>query len=71
VTKLLEKAIAELSKLPPEIQDEYAQKVLEDIAEEEAFDAKIAATAHQLAGMARKALQEHREGKTLDMDLDS
>lgn len=71
MTKLLEKAIAELSKLSPEEQDQYAQKVLDDIAQEEAFDAKIAATTDKLKVLALEALEEHRRGETEEMDLDS
>ena len=71
MTKLLEKAIAELSKLSPEEQDEYAKRFLDELAEEEAFDAKIAATAHKLAPLARKAQEDLRAGRTEEMDLDS
>jgi hypothetical protein len=71
MTKLLEQAIAEISKLSPEEQDIVAQRLLDELAEEEAFDRKIAETAHKLAPLARKAQEDLRAGRTFEMDLDS
>ena len=70
MTKLVERLMTELSKFPAEEQDDYAQRFLDELAEEEAFDAKIAATAHKLIPLARKAQEDFRAGRTTEMDFD-
>jgi hypothetical protein len=68
MSKLLQKAFAEASKLSEEEQDYLASQILEELADEDEFDQKIASTAHLLAGAAREAIAEHRAGLTEELD---
>ncbi len=68
MTKLLEQAFARASALPEHDQDFLAEMVLDEIAQEEGFDAKIEATAHLLEPLAGEALAEHRAGRSVDLD---
>ena len=69
MTDLLERAFAEASKLTPEQQDQLARWLLDELADDEAWDRRFAATADRLAELAGEALQEHRAGLTEDFDL--
>jgi len=44
VTDLLEQAIAEIQKLPPDVQDAVAARILEELADEREWEAQFAAT---------------------------
>lgn len=63
MTTLLQRAFEEASKLSDAEQDELAERLLAELAEDE-FDAKIAATSNQLLPLAQEALKEFRGGKT-------
>lgn len=69
MTTLLEKALSEVSLLPPEEQDRIAAAIIEELAEI-AFDEKLAATAHLLEPLVRKVQGEYRAGLTEPLDLD-
>ena len=69
MTDLLERAFAEASKLTPEQQDRLARWLLDELADDEAWDRRFAATADRLAELAGEALQEHRAGLAEDFDL--
>ena len=71
MTKLLEKAFAEASKLPTEEQDALAAAVLEEIASERRWTELFAASSDALGRLADEALEEHREGRTKVLDPDS
>ncbi len=64
MTALLQQAFAEASKLPEAEQDLLASRLLLELGDEDRFDAKIATTAHRLAGLAEAALAGHRAGLT-------
>ena len=68
MTELLRKAFEEASKLPPQEQDALASVLLEEIEGEEQWDATLAGTQDELAGLADAALAEHRAQKTKALD---
>jgi hypothetical protein len=68
MTKLLEKAFAEASKLPEQEQDALAAVILEELASERRWDQAFADSADLLARLADQALAEHRAGKTHVLD---
>ena len=70
VTKLLEKAIEEVSKLSSEEQDELAALILGELESEDKWDELLGASSESLKFLAGKALAEHREGKTKPLDPD-
>jgi hypothetical protein len=68
MTKLLEEAFAEASKLPEQEQDALAAVILEELASERRWDQAFADSADLLAQSAEQALAEHRAGKTQSLD---
>jgi hypothetical protein len=64
MTKLMEKALQEVAKLPAAEQDAMAAIVLEELASEEKWAAAFAGSQDQLAKLAREALAEYNAGKT-------
>jgi hypothetical protein len=68
MTKLLEEAFAEASKLPEQEQDALAAVILEELASERRWDQAFADSADLLAQLADQALAEHRAGKTHVLD---
>ena len=70
MTKLLDKAIAEARKLPPEEQDTVGAIILEEIADEQRWAQKFAATKGQLSRWADEVLAEIEAGKTMPLDFD-
>ena len=69
MTELLQRAIAEIEKLPDELQDAIAQRMLEEMADEQAWAARFEATTDaqwgQLAETARRAI---RDGSTIPLE---
>lgn len=70
MTELLERAIAEITKLPQEKQDAIAMWILEELEDENRWDEAFARSASQLAALAREAREEHRRGETLPLNPD-
>ena len=68
MTKLLEEAFAEASKLPDQEQDALAAVILEELVSERRWDQAFADSADLLAQLADQALAEHRAGKTHVLD---
>jgi hypothetical protein len=68
MTKLLEEAFAEASKLPEREQDALATVILEELASERRWDQAFANSADLLAQLADQALAEYRAGKTHVLD---
>ena len=68
MTKLLEEAFTEASKLPEQEQDALAAVILEELASERRWDQAFADSADLLAQLADNALAEHRAGKTQVLD---
>ena len=70
MTRLLERAFAEVSKLPEETQDRVAAQLLEELADGAKWDAAFAASADKLEKLAAEALEEYRAGRTEELGFD-
>jgi hypothetical protein len=68
MTELLERALAEASRLSPEEQDFLAQIPLDDLASEELWEQSFARSQDELARLADEALAEHRRGETKPLE---
>ena len=68
MTKLLEKALEKISRLPHAEQDAVASQILAELEDEAAWAKRFAAQKGKLRRMAEEALAEHREGQTLPLD---
>ena len=68
MTELLERAFAEASKLPQEVQDMLAKMLLADLAAEEKWDETFAKSQDKLALLADEALTEYQNGKTKNLE---
>ncbi|MCI0710108.1 MAG: hypothetical protein L0154_08090 [Chloroflexi bacterium] len=64
MTELLEKAIAELSRLTDEQQNIMAQWILEELEDDRRWDTAFANSLPQLEQLAKKALADYRDGRT-------
>lgn len=64
MTKLLEKAFSEASKLPEQEQNAIAEIMLAELASEQRWNDLFASSQDLLAELAEEALVEHRAGKT-------
>lgn len=69
MTKLLEKAFEEASKLPDIEQNILARRVLEELESEKRWESAFAASEDVLEAMADEALAKHARGKTKPMDV--
>ncbi len=68
MTKLLKEALAKLSKLPPDQQDELAAWLLAQMEDEARWDKSFAESQDALAKLADEALEEHKRGETRPFD---
>jgi hypothetical protein len=64
MTQLLEKALAEIARLPEPDQDALAAIVLEEIASEQRWSESFSQSQDALARLAEEALAEHAAGRT-------
>ena len=64
MTRLLEKAFEEASKLPEEDQDALAEMLLNDLESEERWAEAFDKSQDKLALLAKEALAEFNQGKT-------
>jgi hypothetical protein len=64
MTKLLEKALQEVSKLPAAEQDAVAAILLEELASEQRWTESFARSQDKLAKLAEDALAEYNAGRT-------
>jgi hypothetical protein len=67
MTELLEQAIARLKTLPANEQDAIAALILEELEEENRWDAAFARSPDTLAKLAAEAMIEYRAGKTQEL----
>jgi hypothetical protein len=67
VTKLLEQAFAQASKLTEAEQDLLATRLLAELAAEDEFNRLVAGSGEQISSLAAKALDEYRAGLTEPM----
>ncbi|MDP2954479.1 MAG: hypothetical protein Q8O76_14345 [Chloroflexota bacterium] len=70
MTKLLGKAVAELSKLPEGEQDAIAAWLLEELTSERRWERLFSTSHDALAVLAEEALAEHRQGGTQQLEPD-
>ena len=71
MTRLLEKAFEEASKLPEEEQNALAEMLLNDLASEQRWTEAFAKSQDKLALLAKEALNEFKQGKTKLIEDDS
>ena len=69
--QLLEKAFAEVSRLPQSEQESFAAWILEELASEQRWSRALARSQDALDQLADEALAEHRAGQTQVLDPDS
>lgn len=68
MTALLEKALEKAQGLPEQEQDAIATQILAAIESEHAWQARFAAKRGILERMADEAIEQDRQGLTLDLD---
>ncbi|MFC7333420.1 hypothetical protein [Rhodocista pekingensis] len=68
MNKLLDQAIAEVSRLPDDAQEAIASAMLEQAAAERAWAARFEATQDKLAALAARARQRIAQGEVLPYD---
>lgn len=70
MTRLLDKAFQEASKLPEVEQNALAKWLLDELASEREWERLFAESEDVLSKLADEALQEHAEGKTRPLEPD-
>jgi hypothetical protein len=70
MTELLEKAFRLASKLPQGLQDQLAAELLQELADEQRWDETLLASAPELERLADQALEEYRQGSTIEQGID-
>ncbi|HMO86753.1 MAG TPA: hypothetical protein PKC18_17730 [Lacipirellulaceae bacterium] len=70
MTALLDQALAEIQKLPPDEQDAIATLILEELADEERWSTAFATSQDALARLAEKARHDRRAGKVRPLGFD-
>lgn len=70
MTALLEQALAEVHKLPPDQQDAIASLILEELDDEEKWSRAFAQSQDALARLADKVRAEKRAGKVKPVGFD-
>lgn len=68
MTRVLEAALAELAKLPPDEQDVLATLLLDEIKSEQRWANSLARSQALLESLADEALAEFKAGKTKPLD---
>ncbi|MBZ0277658.1 MAG: hypothetical protein K8I60_16040 [Anaerolineae bacterium] len=70
MVKLMEKAIAELTKLPEAQQESMAQWILAELDDEARWDQAFAHSLPLLEKLGQKALEDYHAGRTQDLNPD-
>ena len=70
MTQLLEKAIAEIYKLPATDQDAIAAMILDELADEQQWDMIFARSQDKLAKLAEKVREDIKAGRVRKMGFD-
>ena len=68
MSTVLETALAEVAKLPPDEQDALATLLLDEMHSEQRWSKAFAESQPLLKKLAADALAEHRAGKTRPLD---
>ena len=69
MTKLLNKAFEEASRLPEINQNALAKWILDELNSEKAWEKSFAKSEDILENLANEAIREKRKGKTSPLDL--
>lgn len=64
MNKMLERAIAEVARLPEDEQETIACLMLEEMEAERGWDERFAKSENKLAELARRAKAQHARGET-------
>jgi hypothetical protein len=70
MTKLLERALAEVRKLPDERQDAIAAIILDEIVDEKLWDEQFGQSQDELARLALRAREDIRTGRVRNAGID-
>ena len=70
MTQLLEAALAQLAKLPPDEQDRVGRWLLEELRDEQLWDHKFSGSQDALSKLAAEALSDLAAGRTTPLDPD-
>ena len=70
MTKLLDRAFQEASKLPEVAQNALAKWLMEEMEDEKRWEATFAETEDILERLADEALVSDKQGKTKSLDVD-
>ena len=70
MTRLLEKAFKEASKLPVVEQNALAKWMLEELEAEKEWEQIFAESEDVLDRLANEAIEAHKKGKTKPLDID-
>ena len=70
MTRLLEKAFEDASKLPDIEQNALAKWLLDELEAERKWDRAFAGSEDILGRLADEAIEAHRQGKTTPLDID-
>ena len=70
MTQLLEKALTAVYKLPPEKQDAIASVIIEELEDDQRWDAAFAASEGKLAELARRVRADIKAGRVRKMGFD-
>jgi hypothetical protein len=68
MTTSLEKAFAKAARLSAPEQELLASRLLTELAVEDDFDRALTGSGDKLARLAMEALEEHRAGRTEELD---
>jgi len=68
MTRLLEEALARVSELPADTQDELARWLLSELESERRWSKLFDESEDALARLAEEALAEHKRGETQELD---
>jgi hypothetical protein len=70
MTQLLERALAEIQKLPESEQDAIAAVILDELADEQRWDEAFARSSDQLARLAERVREDVRAGRVQEVGWD-
>ena len=70
MAELLDRALAEIARLPEGEQETLAAWILDELASERRWQEALAGSEDALAQLADEALVEHHQGQTLPLDPD-
>lgn len=68
MTHVLESALAEVAKLPPEEQDKIGEWILAELADERSWNEQFQMSQDILGDLANEALEEDARGETTELD---